>query len=235
MAAPIILVPGYWLGAWAWDEVVAHLESAGHQATALTLPGLETVETDRSGVTAEDHVTAITDAIEAAGSPVVLVMHSGAGFPGYAATDRLPDLVAAAVYVDTGPGVGAMNQEFEGIDFPLPSWEELEEDPGNSLEGVSDEKREEFRRRSVPQPGGSIRAGVELTNPARHDIPSTIICTTFTADDYRDAVEEGYAFIAGAKDLRNLDYVEMPTGHWSMWSKPEELARMIGSIAEASG
>ena len=46
---PIILVPGFWLGAWAWDEVAADLRAAGHDVTALTLPGLESKDADRSG------------------------------------------------------------------------------------------------------------------------------------------------------------------------------------------
>ena len=46
--APIILVPGFWLGAWAWDEVAAALRSAGHEVTSLTLPGLDWVAADRT-------------------------------------------------------------------------------------------------------------------------------------------------------------------------------------------
>ncbi|MDT4986675.1 MAG: hypothetical protein QOI74_769, partial [Micromonosporaceae bacterium] len=49
--APIVLVPGFWLGAWAWDEVVAALRADGHSVTAVTLPGLESVDTDRSAIT----------------------------------------------------------------------------------------------------------------------------------------------------------------------------------------
>ena len=45
-AAPILLVPGFWLGAWAWDEVVADLRADGQYVTALTLPGLESADTD---------------------------------------------------------------------------------------------------------------------------------------------------------------------------------------------
>ena len=44
-SAPIILVPGFWLGAWAWDEVADILRADGHEVTALTLPGLESAET----------------------------------------------------------------------------------------------------------------------------------------------------------------------------------------------
>ena len=125
MAAPIVLVPGFWLGAWAWDEVAAALRADGHEVTALTLPGLESVDADRSAITMEDHVQSICDAVRAAGAPVVLAVHSGAGAPGYAASDRVPELIAAMVYVDSAPAKGAMNPDFDGVELPLPSPEEL--------------------------------------------------------------------------------------------------------------
>jgi pimeloyl-ACP methyl ester carboxylesterase len=65
--APIILVPGFWLGAWAWDEVAARLRADGHDVTALTLPGLESVDTDRSAITFSDHVDAIGVVVRALG------------------------------------------------------------------------------------------------------------------------------------------------------------------------
>src|SRR5919201_6347500 len=102
-SAPIILVPGFWLGAWAWDEVVSFLRDDGHDVTALTLPGLDSPAADRSKITLTDHVDAICDAVKAAGAPVVLAVHSGTGFAGYAASDRVPELIAAMVYVDSGP------------------------------------------------------------------------------------------------------------------------------------
>src|SRR5512144_2404402 len=101
---PIILVPGFWLGAWAWDEVAAALRTGGHDVTALTLPGLESADADRSSITLRDHVDAICDAVEAADAPVVLAVHSASGFSGYAASDRVADRIAAMVYVDTAPG-----------------------------------------------------------------------------------------------------------------------------------
>ena len=103
-SAPIILVPGFWLGAWAWDEVAATLRADGHDVTALTLPGLESADADRSRITFQDHVDAIVNAIEAADAPVVLAVHSASGFSGYAASDRVPERIAAMVYVDTAPG-----------------------------------------------------------------------------------------------------------------------------------
>jgi pimeloyl-ACP methyl ester carboxylesterase len=229
-SAPIVLVPGFWLGAWAWDEVVAALRADGHDVTALTLPGLESADADRSTVTLSDHVDAITDAVRSAGVPVVLAVHSGTGFSGYAASDRVPDRIAAMVYVDSAPGIGAIETDFADVDKPL-NWAEIEE--GENLDGLSEEQKETFRQRAVPEPGGVLREGVALTNDARLDVPTTIIATGYTSQEYRDAAEEGYAWLAGLAEVRNVTWVDLPTSHWPMWSRPRELATIIGDVAKA--
>src|SRR5512146_309181 len=190
---PIILVPGFWLGAWAWDEVAAALRADGHDVTAVTLPGLEAAAADRASITMSDHVDAICDAVSAAGAPVVLAVHSGAGAPGYAASDRIPELIAAMVYVDSGPATGPLDPEFDAVEKPLPSPEELAEE--ENLDGLTEEQLETFRRRAVPEPGAALREGVELTNDSRLDVPTTAICTGFTSDQYKAAVKEGYAWL----------------------------------------
>jgi pimeloyl-ACP methyl ester carboxylesterase len=229
--SPIILVPGFWLGAWAWDEVAAALRADGHDVTALTLPGLESADADRSTITLEDHVGAIVKAVEAADAPVVLAVHSATGFSGYAASDRVPDRIAAMVYVDTAPGVGALEADFEGVEKPM-VWSEIEE--GENLDGLSEEQKETFRQRAVPVPGGVLRGSVELSNDARKDIPSTLICTGFTAEQYKTYAKEhpDWAFLAGIPELRNATWVDLPTSHWPMWSRPKELAAIIGDVAK---
>jgi pimeloyl-ACP methyl ester carboxylesterase len=233
-SAPIILVPGFWLGSWAWDEVAAILRADGHEVTALTLPGLESADADRSQVHLSDHVEAIVDAGEAAGSPVVLTLHSATGFPGYAASDRVPERIAAMVYVDTAPGKGALDPDFADAEKPM-NWAEIAEE--ENLDGLSEEQQETFRQRAVPVPGNLIREGAELTNDARNDIPSTLIATGFSAADYQKYAAEHpeWAFLAGLPELRNVEYVDLPTSHWPMWSKPRELAEIIGNVAKAHG
>src|ERR687892_379258 len=140
---PIVLVPGFWLGTWAWDEVVAALRGDGHDVTAVTLPGLESADADRSAITLSDHVDAICEAVRMAGPPVVLAVHSGAGASGYAASDRIPEQIAAMVYVDSGPATGALEPDFEGVEKPL-NWKELEQE--ENLEGLTEEQLETFRR-----------------------------------------------------------------------------------------
>jgi pimeloyl-ACP methyl ester carboxylesterase len=171
------------------------LREDGHDVTALTLPGLESADADRSTITLSDHVGAICEAVTSAGRPVVLAVHSGAGVAGYAASDRIPDQIAAMVYVDSGPGTGASEPEFDGAEKPMP-WDELKEE--ENLDGLSEEQLESFRRRAVPEPGGVLREAPQLTNDARLDVPSTAICTAYTSDEYKAAVEEGYAWLGGA-------------------------------------
>ena len=229
--APIILVPGFWLGAWAWDEVADTLRADGHDVTALTLPGLESADADRSSIGFADHVKAIVDAVQAHESPVVLAVHSASGFSGYAASDRVPDRIAAMVYVDTAPGIGPLDPDFEGVEKPM-VWAEIEEE--ENLDGLSEEQKETFRRRAVPVPAGVIRETVELTNDARRDIPSTFICTGFTAEQYQTYATEHpeWAFLAGIPEIRNATWIDLPTSHWPMWSRPRELAEIIGKVAK---
>ena len=232
MAAPIVLVPGFWLGAWAWDDVVGALSAEGVEATAITLPGLESQDADRSSVTLSDHVEAICDAVRAAGSAVVLAVHSGTGFSGYAATDRIPELIANMVYVDSAPGKGALEPGIEGDkEF---NWEELAEE--ENLDGLSEEQLETFRQRAVAEPGGVVSEHIELTNDARRDVPTTMLCTGFPSEQIRQAAaEHDWAWLAGVPELRNVTWLDLPTSHWPMWSRPQDLATILADIARASG
>jgi pimeloyl-ACP methyl ester carboxylesterase len=227
-AAPIVLVPGFWLGAWAWDDVVDALRADGHDVTALTLPGLESADADRSSITLSDHVDAIIEAVEAKGAPVVLAVHSGSGAAGYAVTDRIPDKIAAMVYVDSGPATAALGPDTEGADMPM-VWEEIES--GENLDGLSEEQRETFRQRAVPQPAGVLREAPQLTNDARLDVPTTAIATGYTSDQYKEAIDEGQTWLGGFAELRDLTWVDLPTSHWPMWSRPQVLAQIIGDAA----
>ena len=232
-SAPIILVPGFWLGAWAWDEVAETLRADGHYVTAITLPGMESADADRSSITFADHVDAIANAVNRAPAPVVLAVHSASGFSGYAASDRVPEKIAAMVYVDTAPGKGALDPEFADAEKPL-VWKDIEAE--ENLDGLSEEQKENFRQRAVPVPGGVLRESVELTNDARNDIPSTLICTGFTAEQYQTYAKEhpDWTFLAGIPELRNTTWVDLPTSHWPMWSRPHELAKIIGHVAKTT-
>ncbi|MEO8282423.1 MAG: alpha/beta fold hydrolase, partial [Pseudarthrobacter sp.] len=99
----IILVPGFWLDASSWEEVTPALEAAGHTTHPLTLPGLESVDARRHGITLKDHIAAVVDVVDSLDGKVVLVGHSGGGAVIHGVADARPDRVARNIYVDSGP------------------------------------------------------------------------------------------------------------------------------------
>ncbi|GAA2171900.1 alpha/beta hydrolase [Agrococcus versicolor] len=227
--ARIVLVPGFWLGAWAWDEVAARLREGGHDVVALTLPGLEP-GADPAAVTLEQHVAAIRDAIGE--GPAVLVAHSGSAGAATIAIDRAPDAVVHAIWVDTCPVVdgAAMDAGLEGDGLALESaWDdELE---GGSMRGLTDAQLATFRERAVLEPAAILREPAVLRDDRRLDVPQTLVATAFSADEYRAYAGQGASFLAGLAEQRALTIVELPTGHWPMWSRPAELAALVAERA----
>ena len=129
------------------------------------------------------------------------------------------------------PGKGALDPNFADVEKPL-VWADIEAE--ENLDGLSEAQKETFRQRAVPVPGGVLREAAELTNDARRDIPWTIICTGFPSDKYKAAAEEhDWAWLAGVGELRNITWIDLPTSHWPMWSRPAELAAIIGDVARA--
>ena len=225
----LLLIPGHWLGAWAWDEVREHLSAQGVEASALTLPGLDATDPDRATRTMDDQVAAIIR--EAGKGPVVLVAHSGANAPVTLVLDRHPELVRRVIWVDSGPATSgaAFAPDFpEGSDgLSLPPFEALGQQA--SVEGVSDDALARFRERSVPEPGPVLREVVRLENEARFDIPSTFVCCSIPSAQVRELADAGHPMFAEVSRYKDVEYVDLPTGHWPMWSRPAELAGILAS------
>src|SRR5207247_11042525 len=103
-------------------------------------------------------------------------------------------------------------------------------------ERLSERRLETLRRRAVPKPGPALAEAPKLTNGARLDVATTVVCTSMTSEQTEDAVKKGYAWIGGLAELRDVPYVDLPTSHWPMWSRPQELAAVIADVARgASG
>lgn len=233
----IILIAGHWLGAWAWDEVLEHLRTENSRAIAMTLPGLDGDDPGRAERTLDDQAAAVLDVITrlavSADQPVTLVAHSGANAPVSLVLDRHPELVHRVVWVDSGP-VATGNAVAPGIpeeleELPLPSFELLAQQA--SLEGLSAELLERFRARAVPQPGAVLRHPVELTNDARRRVRTTLVCCSIPSAQVLELARAGHDLFAEVANIEHLDVIDLPTGHWPMWSRPRDLARAIQTAA----
>ncbi|MDR0786391.1 MAG: alpha/beta hydrolase [Gemmatimonadota bacterium] len=228
--APILLVPGYWLGAWVWDAVTARLTSLGSRAEAVTLPGLESVDASREGVRFADHVACVEDRIAVLGGRVVLVAHSGAGAVATAVADRMPDALARVIYVDSGPMADGTIPRPDVMDtdveLPFPGLDALAAF-GISPEGLTDADRTRFEADAVPHPAGAVREAVRLYDPRRNAIPTTVICCSAPGSIVRELAAGGIPMFAPLNELTNLTLVDLLTGHWPMLSRPTDLADMI--------
>lgn len=228
---PVILLAGFWLGGWAWAAVAGQLRSAGLAVSAVTLPGLEAAATDRGDVRFIDHVDAVIEQFPAEGQ-VVLVAHSGAGAVASGVLDRMPERVARVIYVDSGPvGDGEIQRPNQpgGTDLALPTWQDFRAQMPNMLDGLSAEQLDEFRVRAVPQPNGVVTDRISLTDPARNDVPATVICCTFPSAAIAQAADD--PMFAPLQELTDVSYLDLPTGHWPMWSEPEKLGELIAVAA----
>jgi pimeloyl-ACP methyl ester carboxylesterase len=228
--ADIILIPGLWLDASSWDDVVPTLRDAGHRVHPLTLPGLESKDADRSRITLGDHIGAVVETIDSCdvASPVVLVGHSAGCAIAYAAIDARPQRVARAVYVSgfpTGHGLAiAASFDAVGGEVPLPEWSAFDD---ADLVDLDDEAREALRRRAIPSPARVTTDPQQLTDERRYEVPATVIATEFTSEMLRGWIEAGLDPVAEFTKIRELDVVDLPTGHWPQLTRPVELAQII--------
>ncbi|ANG86616.1 alpha/beta fold hydrolase [Microbacterium aurantiacum] len=233
----ILLIPGHWLGAWAWDEVVEHLDPARERTVAMTLPGLDPADPARATRTLDDQVDAILAALaeaDAAARPAVIVAHSGANAPVSVVLDRHPELIRRVVWVDSGPAASgaafAPDLPDAVEDMPLPSFDALAQQA--SLEGLSADGLERFRTRAVPEPGLVLRQPIALSNPRRHAVPTTLVCCSLPSAQVREWAGAGHPMFAEVALLEDVTLVDLPTGHWPMWSRPADLAETIRVAAQ---
>ncbi|WP_327097212.1 alpha/beta hydrolase [Nocardia vinacea] len=235
--ARILLIPGFWLGAWAWDDVAADLRGRGDDVLALTLPGLDPDDDDRLGATLEMQAQAILDEI-APDEAVVVVAHSGGAAAAYLATDIAPEHFSRGIYVDAAPLPNGfiLNSALDATvrELALPDWDQLEAD-GNSLTGLDEVSLARFRERAVSEPAGVAAAPLRLSDsPARLAIPTTVICNSITADLVKQLRDAGQEPLFAELAKIDAEYIDLPTGHWPMWSRYKELAELIHTIANRS-
>jgi hypothetical protein len=116
----------------------------------------------------------------------------------------------------------------DGWRLPMPSWQELEQG-GASLAGLGDTQRALLRSRAVPQPFGTYTQPLRLTNPARGAVPKVLVSNSFPLEQVRQLIDSGHPWF---RELAGPEWrlEELPTGHWPMFSVPDDLARLLGEL-----
>src|SRR5436309_2548415 len=182
MMTTFVLVPGMWLGGWAWRDVAGPLRAAGHSVYPVTLTGLgERVHLGGPQVNLDTHIADVVNLLRYEDlHAVVLAGHSYAGSVIRGAADQFAERIARLVYVDTWPlpeGVAQLDanppgareaQELqvatqgEGWRLPMPPWEEF---GAGELRGLGEAERRMIRARATDHPFGTNKQPVHLQNP----------------------------------------------------------------------
>jgi pimeloyl-ACP methyl ester carboxylesterase len=241
-----VLVAGAWLGGWSWQPVAGRLRRDGHDVHPVTLTGLG----DRSHlatpeVDLDTYITDVVNLVEFEDlHDVVLVGHSYAGHLVTGVADRIPERISLLAYLDAGPapdGAAFMDlqppparelierlvdEAGDGWRIPIPSWEELEGVMGASLEGLGQEERNRMRARATAQPLRTWTQPLSLKNPAREQLPKLLITCSIPLAQVREMIAGGHPWFAELAGPQ-WSFLELPTGHWPMFSVPDPLAALL--------
>jgi len=79
----------------------------------------------------------------------------------------------------------------------------------------------------VAEPAPVLRQTVELTNDARHGVPTTLVCCSISSAQVLEMARASHPMFTEVAHLTTVDVVDLPTGHWPMWSQASELANAI--------
>lgn len=228
----LVLVPGFWLGAESWDDVALRLAAARVAHTALTLPGLEAKAPNAASVRLADQISAVSALVDATDDDVVLVGHSAAGPICHAAAAKATDKVRRVVHVDTWPlppGFAINAELADTADvIGLPDWSEFEPE---DLVDMTDALRQRLVEESRPQPSAIARDPFPEMDERRFSIPTTVICCEFTSQQIGRWIEAEPERFAEVRRLTDVTFLDLPTGHWPQFTKPDELAAALLSLA----
>lgn len=244
-AMDIILIPGLWLDGSSWSQVIPLLEKAGHRARPVTFPGLEPEAArpgtrDRTTVTIEDWIGAVTREIDTATGPggtdgpgggagkVAVVGHSVGSGVASAAVDARAGSVARVFYVGGFPAPDgeplARGFEVAGGQVPFPGIAGFDDADVADLDEAA---RAEFAARAIPVPECVVRDPLRLSDERRYGVPATAVCPEYTAEALRGWIAAGEPGVQEFTKIASLDYADLHSGHWPQFTRPDDLAKII--------
>ena len=223
----IVLIAGLWLDGSAWDEVVPALEALGHRPVPLTLPG----QGDGSkSATLDDQAAAVLAAVDASSGKPMVAGHSAACTLAWLAADARPEKIAKVALIGGFPSSGGKPYAdfFEVKDgvVPFPGWGPFE---GPDSADLDEEARGSIASAAIPVPEGVTRGVVHLADERRFDVPVVVVCPEFTPAQAQEWI--GAGDVPELAKAKHVEFADIDSGHWPMFSKPAELARLLAAAA----
>lgn len=226
----ILLVAGLWFDASAWDDVVRPLESRGHRAVPVALPGQGDGNT---AATLADQVAPVVAAVDQATDKPMVVGHSAACSLAWLAADARPGTIDKVALIGGFPSAtGERYADFfpsEDGAMPFPGWGPFE---GPDSADLDDTARNALAGRAIPVPEGVSRGVIRLVDERRFDVPVVLVCPEFTPAEAKEWIDAGE--VPELAKAKKVSFVDIDSGHWPMFSAPVELARILAEAAERS-
>jgi pimeloyl-ACP methyl ester carboxylesterase len=238
-SASYVLVHGAWHGGWCWSRVAERLRAAGHRVFTPTCTGLgERAHLMRRDITLDTFTDDIANVIEAEElSDVILVGHSFGGLPISGVAERMRARIRHLVYLDAllvEPGQcvfdmltpevvakrrAAAQESSGGLSLPP--------QPAQTFGVTHEADIAWLERRLTPHPLATYASPLNVSNPIGNDLPRTYIACTDPPYVFLDPVK---AWVRRQEGWRVLT---MATGHDAMITAPDELAQILGEIAQS--
>lgn len=225
----ILLIAGLWLDGSAWDAVVPRLRALGHRAVAISLPGQGAPPAQ---ATLDDQLATVIAEVDAAASSVVVVGHSAASTLAWMAADARPDKVARAAMIGGFPSSDGDTYAsfFEVVDgvMPFPGWGPFD---GPDSADLDEQHRRAIAAAAIPVPAAVANGVVHLRDERRFDVPVTLICPEFSPAQAKEWIDGGE--VPELSEARHIDYADIESGHWPMFTRPADLADLLAEAARA--
>lgn len=88
-----------------------------------------------------------------------------------------------------------------------------------------------FYADAIPAPAGVLAGPQRLSDLRRYDVPVTMVCPEYTAEELRGWVVDGEASVSELTRITEVEYVDLPGGHWPQLTQPDALAQVILAAA----
>jgi pimeloyl-ACP methyl ester carboxylesterase len=83
---------------------------------------------------------------------------------------------------------------------------------------------------AIAVPAAVTHGVVHLTDERRYNVPVTLVCPEFTPAQAKEWVEGGE--VPELAKASRLEYVDIDSGHWPMFTQPRELARVLADCVD---
>lgn len=217
------MLHGAWHDPSCWEPLTERLEALGHSTTAPDLP----LHDPAAGY--EQRVRPALEALEGAGSPVVVVAHSQSSAFGPLVAAARP--VSLLVYLcprmgSFEPPPGAPGAFREGVPFPSPG-------PDGATAWDPEAATRVMYPRLPPERASALAQHLRPMAmppddyPLREhpDVPTALVYAA--EDEFFDPAFERFM----ARELLGIDPIELPGGHFPMAEDPRALAELLDRLA----